>query len=89
VKILLFTQKPGEIPKSRGAAYRGANGALLIGREFRKAQRAWRWWVVECESAQDGRELIDRARTRTDMGVERGTVGPAPDGRILEHGTAS
>lgn len=67
-------------PRHRCEGFRYTDAQL----ELRRS--AARWWLVEAASAEDARELIDRLREYTDMGVPRTMIGQPPPGRIVVWG---
>jgi len=87
---MLFVQNEGP-PKCLyryvGPEDKGAIPAFMSPYQLKWFRHAARWWLVECENADDGRRLIDIDDTKGSPVIQ--WTGRTPNGRILASGGAS
>ena len=90
---MLFVQKPGDAyPISDRPAVPqrvirlGPDVLIAYARRRCLDLGRVRWWLIQCVTAADGRAVIDRLRTHTDMGTLRGFTGPEPNGTFVAKG---
>lgn len=59
--LRLFVQARGGQPRCiGGGCFHGPNGwVFATDRQDREHATAWRWWIVDCDSADTGREAIE------------------------------
>lgn len=91
MKALLFVQTGDARPKCEGECWERMNdwGRRMRGtlRQRDLMRRSDRWWLVECETARHGREVIASGRTELRSGF--GGDGSILIGRILASGGRS